>query len=165
MSRRTLIILLIVSGGLNLFFAGVIVTSIVVHDRRHGGIQGVNRRAGFRLFMAVRNLDEPHRTRALALLRAKRPEIRTKIRAVRQARRDLGRMLRRGDSSAANIEAGFRRLHNARGEAQVALHALVRVIAEKLTPDQRKRFYQAAFRPRPARRDRRHRERRQERRE
>jgi len=164
-SRRVLIILLIVSGGFNLFLAGVIVTSIVVHERRHGDMHKVNRRAGFRLFLAVRDLDEPHRTEAMALLKARRPEIRAKVRAVRRARRDLGRMLRRGDSSAAAVEAGFQRLHKARGEAQVALHALVRVIAEKLTPDQRKRFYQAAFRPRPARRNRRHRERRQERRE
>lgn len=162
MSRRLLIILLIVSGGVNLFLAGVIVTSIVVHERRHGGVHNVNRRAGFRLFLAVRDLDEPHRARAMALLREKRPEIRGKIRAVRQARRDLGRMLRSGDSSAADVEAGFRRLHAARGEAQVALHALVRTIAEKLTPDQRKRFYRAAFRPKP-RRMRERRERRQER--
>lgn len=165
MSRRLLIILLIVSGGFNLFFAGVIVTSLVVHDRRHGGMGTPNRRSGFRLFLAVRDLDEPHRSRALALLREKRPEIRARIRAVRKVRGELGRMLRRGDASAGDIEQGFERLHKARGDAQRALHALVRVIVDKLNPGQRKRFYRTAFRPRTARHHRERRQRRRERRE
>lgn len=165
MSRRTLIILLIVSGGLNLFLAGVIVTSIVIHQSRHGGMTGPDRQAGFRLFRAVRGLDEPHRSRARALWKEKRREIRARIRAVREARRDLGAMLRKGDASASAIEAGFKRLHDARGDAQTALHALVRQIVEKLTPEQRKRFYRTAFRPRKMGRQRHRRERREDRRE
>jgi len=167
-SRRTLIILLIVSGGLNLFLAGVITTSIIVHVNRPELGHGPSRRAGFRLFLAVRELPEPHRAKAQALLREKRPEIRAKIRAVRVARRELGRMLRDGTASAEQIEAGFQKLHRTRGEAQTALHALVRQIVEKLPSAERKKFYRTAFKPRRhrhRRHERRERERREERRD
>ena len=109
---------------------------------------GPGPRAGFRLFLAVRQLDEPYRSRVQALLGEKRPEIRAKIRAVRAARGELGRMLRDGRASAEAIEASFRKLHQARGDAQTALHALVRQIVEKLSAEQRKQFYRTAFRPR-----------------
>ena len=146
MSRRTLIILLIVSGGLNLFLAGVIATSIVVHLNRPEVGRGPGPRSAFRLYRAVRELDEPHRSRARALLREKRPEIRARIRAMRAARRDLRRLIREGTASDDAIEAGFRTLHRARGEARVALRGLVRQIAGTLAPEQRSSFYRKAYR-------------------
>ena len=146
MSRRTLIILLIVSGGLNLFLAGVIATSIVVHLNRSEAGSGPGPRSAFRLYRAVRELDEPHRSRARALLREKHPEIRARIQAMRAARRDLRSLIGKGTASDDAIEAGFRTLHRARGEAQVALRGLVRQIAGTLALEQRSSFYRKAYR-------------------
>ena len=144
MTRRTLIILLIVSGGLNLFLAGVIATSIFVHLNRAG--DGPGPRAAFHLYRAIRGLDEPHRSRARALLREGRPQVRARIRAVRAARRDLRRMIRDGRVSDEAIDAGFRALDSARGAARLAMRDLVRQIAAPLTAEQRRRFYRSAYR-------------------
>ncbi len=146
MTRRTLIILLIVSGGLNLFLAGVIATSIVVHMNRPDVGRGPGPRTAFRLYRAVGALDEPQRSRARALLKEKHSDIRAKIEAIRTARRDLRRRIRDGAVAPEAVEAGFRSLQQARGEARMALHTLVRQIAESLTPDQRRRFYRKAYR-------------------
>ncbi len=146
MTRRTLIILLIVSGGLNLFLAGIIAASVFAYWNRPD--IGSGPRTAFRLYRAVDDLAEPQRSRARALLKEKRPEIRARIEAIRAARRDLRRRIRDGAVAPDAVESGFRRLQQARGEAQTALHALVRRIAETLTPDQRQRFYREAYRPR-----------------
>lgn len=148
MTRRTLIILLIVSGGLNLFFVGVVAVSVIVHWSGPETGRGPGSRTAFRLYRAVDDLAEPQRTRARALLKEKHPEIRAKIEAIRTARRDLRRRIRDGAVAPETVEAGFLSLRRARGEAQMALHALVRRIAETLTPDQRQRFYSQAYRPR-----------------
>ena len=148
MTRRTLIILLIVSGGLNLFLAGVIATSIVVHMNRAEVGRTLGPRTAFRLYRAVDELDEPQRSRARALLKEKRPEIRAKIEAIRAARRDLRRRIRNSAAVPGTIEAGFHSLQQARSEARMALHTVVRQIAETLTPEQRRRFYRKAYRPR-----------------
>ena len=146
MTRRTLIILLIVSGALNLFLVGIIAASAIVHWNRSE--IGPGPRTAFRLYRAVEELAEPQRSRAHALLKEKRPAIRARIEAIRAARRDLRRRISRSAVSPEAVEAGFRSLRLARGEAQAALHALVRQIAESLTPDQRQRFYRQAYRPR-----------------
>jgi len=146
-TRRTLIILLIVSGGLNLFLLGVIAASIVVHMNRAEVGHTFGPRTAFRLYRAVDALDEPQRSRARALLKEKHPEIRAKIEAIRTARRDLRKRVRNGAVAPAEIEAGLHGLQRARGEARMALHTLVRQIAETLTPDQRRRFYRQAYRP------------------
>ena len=148
MTRRTLIILLIVSGGLNLFLAGIIAASVFAYWNRPDIDRGPGPRTAFRLYRAVDELPEPQRSRARALLKERRPEIRARIDAIRTARRDLRQRLRRGATSPEAVEAGFRSLQRTRGEAQTALHALVRQIAETLTPDQRQRFYRQAYRPR-----------------
>ena len=148
MTRRTLIVLLIVSGGLNLFLAGIIAASVFAYWNRPDIDRGPGPRTAFRLYRAVDELPEPQRSRARALLKEKRPEIRARIDAIRTARRDLRQRLRRGATSPEAVEAGFRSLQRTRGEAQAALHALVRQIAETLTPDQRQRFYRQAYRPR-----------------
>ena len=148
MTRRTLIVLLIVSGALNLFLVGIIAASVIAH---WGGPEigpGPGPRTAFRLYRAVDELEEPQRSRARGLLEEKHPQIRAKIQAIRAARRDLRRRIRDGAVSPEAVESGFRRLKRARGEAQAALHALVRQIAESLTPDQRQRFYRQAYRPR-----------------
>ena len=145
-TRRTLIILLIVSGGLNLFLVGVIAASVIVHWNRPEIRGGPGPRTAFRLYRAVDNLDEPQRSRARSTLKEKRPEIRARIEAIRAARRDLRRRIRDGAVSPEAVESGFRSLQRARGEAQAALHALVRQIADSLTPEQRQRFYREAYR-------------------
>ena len=146
MTRRTLIILLIVSGGLNLFLVGIIATSVYMHVYGHGGESGPDPRTAFRLYRAVDRLDEPQRSSARALLKAKHPEIRARIKDIRAARRDLRRRIRDGAAAPEAVEAGFRSLQQARSEAQAAFHALVRQIADSLDPAQRRRFYRAAYR-------------------
>ncbi|MDE0705958.1 MAG: periplasmic heavy metal sensor [Rhodospirillaceae bacterium] len=148
MTRRTLIILLIVSGALNLFVVGVIAANVILYWHVPNAQHGPGSRTAFRLYRAVDDLDEPQRARARALLEEKHPQIRAKIQAIRAARRDLRRRIRDGAVSPEAVESGFRSLQRARGEAQAALHALVRQIAESLTPDQRQRFYSQAYRPR-----------------
>lgn len=148
MTRRTLIILLIVSGALNLFVVGIIAASVIAHWGGPEIGRSPGPRTAFRLYRAVDGLDEPQRARARALLEEKHPQIRAKIQAIRAARRDLRRRIRDGAVSPEAVESGFRSLQRARGEAQAALHALVRQIAESLTPDQRQRFYSQAYRPR-----------------
>ncbi len=152
MTRRTLIVLLIVSGALNLFLVGIIAASVIVHWGGPKAGHGPGPRTAFRLYRAVDELEEPQRARARALLKEKHPQIRAKIQAIRAARRDLRRRIRDGAVSPEAVESGFRSLQRARGEAQAALHALVRQIAESLTPDQRQRFYRQAYRPRAKKR-------------
>ncbi len=152
MTRRTLIILLIVSGGLNLFLVGVIAASVVVHWNRAEVGRTLGPRTAFRLYRAVGGLDEPQRSRARAQLKERHGEIRARIETIRAARRDLRRRIRDGAISPEAVEAGFRSLQQARGEAQAAVHALVRQIAETLTPDQRRSFYREAYRPRAKKR-------------
>ena len=65
MTRRTLIILLIVSGGLNLFLAGIIAASVFAYWNRPD--IGSGPRTAFRLYRAVDDLAEPQRSRARAL--------------------------------------------------------------------------------------------------
>ena len=148
MTRRTLIILLIVSGGLNLFLAGIIAASVFAYWNRPDIDRGPGPRTAFRLYRAVDELPEPQRSRAHALLKEKHPDIRARIEAIRAARRDLRKRIRDGAVAPDAVEEGFRSLQRTRGEAQMALHALVRRIAESLTPDQRERFYRQAYRPR-----------------
>lgn len=148
MTRRTLIVLLIVSGALNLFLVGIIAASVIAHWGSPEIGRGPSPRTAFRLYRAVDGLEEPQRSRARALLEEKRPQIRAKIKAIRAARRALRRGIRDGTVSPEAVEAGFRDLQRARGAAQAALHALVRQIAETLTPDQRRSFYRKAYRPR-----------------
>ncbi len=148
MTRRTLIVLLIVSGALNLFLVGIVAASVIVHWGGPETARGPGPRTAFRLYRAVDGLDEPERARARALLEEKHPQIRARIQAIRAARRDLRRRIRDGAVSPETVESGFRSLQRARGEAQAALHALVRQIAESLTPDRRQRFYSQAYRPR-----------------
>ena len=148
MTRRTLLILLIVSGALNLFVVGVIAANVILYWHVPNAQHGPGSRTAFRLYRAVDDLDEPQGARARALLEEKHPQIRAKIQAIRAARRDLRRRIRDGAISPEAVESGFRSLQRARGEAQAALHALVRQIAESLTPDQRQRFYSQAYRPR-----------------
>jgi len=69
-TRRTLIILLIVSGGLNLFLAGIIAASVFAYWNRPD--IGSGPRTAFRLYRAVDDLAEPQRSRARALLKEKR---------------------------------------------------------------------------------------------
>ncbi|MCY4393676.1 MAG: periplasmic heavy metal sensor [Rhodospirillaceae bacterium] len=146
MTRRTLIILLIVSGGLNLFLVGIIAASVIVHWSRSEIGRDPGPRRAFRLYRAVDNLDEPHRARARATLKKMHPEIRAKIEVIRAARRALRKQLRDNAVSPEAVEAGFRSLQQARSETQAAFHALVRQIAETLSPEQRRRFYREAYR-------------------
>lgn len=156
MTRRTLIILLIVSGGLNLFLIGAIAASAIVHWNRAEVGRTVGLRSAFRLHRAVGALDEPQRSRAQALLKEKHGNIRARIDAIRAARRDLRRRIRDGAVAPEAVEAGFRSLQQARGEAQAAFHALVRQIAESLAPERRPGFYREVYRWR-ARKHKRHR--------
>ena len=164
MTRRTLIILLIVSGGLNLFLVGLVAASVIFYWSQSDIGRGPGPKSAFRLYRAVDGLGEPQRARARALLKENRPEIRARIEAIRTARRDLRKRIRRGATSPEAVEAAFRNLRQARSEAHMAYHALVRRIAETLTPDQRRRFYREAYRWR-ARKHKRYRHDERERRE
>jgi hypothetical protein len=149
--RRFLWIALIASLAVNLFVAGFVVANVINrgwhgHHRPHGGRLAL--RAGFRA------LDTETRAMAERAWRAKLPEIRARLDAIRTAHHAFRDALDRSDTDPAGVQAAFQRIHEARGAAQQLIHRTIREIADKMTPAERKKFYKAVF-DRRFRRDRR----------
>jgi Spy/CpxP family protein refolding chaperone len=152
-SRRFLWITMIASLAVNLFLAGFIVASVV--NRGWHGHRLPPGRGRLALRAAFHTLDAKTRATAEQQWRAKLPEIRAKLVAIRDAHRAFRAALDKAGTDPSGVEAAFQRIHAARGAAQTLIHQTIREIAEKLSPDQRKKFYKAVFDRRFHRRDRR----------
>ncbi len=152
LSRRFLWITLIGSLAVNLFLAGFIVASVV--NRGWDGHHGRAHRGRLHLRAAFRVLDGDTREMAQKTWRERLPEIRERLRAIREAHRNFRATLDKADTDPAAVQAAFQRVHDARGAAQALIHKTIREIGEKLTPEQRKAFYKAVFERRFRRRDR-----------
>lgn len=151
LSRRFLWITLIGSLAVNLFLAGFIVASVV--NRGWDGHRSAHR-GRLHLRAAFRALDGEARETAREHWRQRLPQVRQKLRAIRDAHRAFRATLDKADSDPAAVETALQRIHAARGEAQAFIHQTIREIGEKLTPAQRKAFYKAVFDRRFRRRDR-----------
>ena len=148
MTARRLWIVLILSLSANLFLGGLVAGKFIFDTKppRHGP----------RLRLDMRNamqvLQPTERAKAAQLWRLRRPEMRTKLRAVRQARRKLRRVLQAENTTQAQIDEAFAEVKKRGGEAQAVFQNVLRDIATALPADQRKAFFRAAFK----RRGRRH---------
>lgn len=151
-SRRFLWIALIASLAVNLFVAGFVVANVAHRgwDRHRPPPRGL-----IHLRAAFRTLDGDTRKTAREIWRARRPALRQRIETIRDAHRAFRAAVEKSDTDPAAVETAFQRLHEARGAAQAYVHQTIREIGDKLTPEQRLRFYKAVFERRFRRRHRR----------
>lgn len=163
MSRRTLIILLTISGGINLFIAGLVVASLFFHGWRGGPPGRHHGPLNFRAAMAT--LSEPSREKARAIWVKNLPQLRERIRARRKIRRSLRDLTRSGNPTPTEIDAILKKLSLERGETERMVHGILLRIGGQLRADERSKFYRSVFKRRRFFRRRHHdRERRRERR-
>ena len=100
MTARRLWILLIVSLSSNLFLGGLFAGKLIF-DRKPLP-PGPRLRVDLR--HAMRALQPASREKADTLWRLRRPDLRQRLRAVREARRNLRRLLSREEATAAQID-------------------------------------------------------------
>lgn len=148
LSKRGLGITLIVSLGVNLFLAGMIVTGVLYH-KRGSGVAGHDR--PFPHWSARRALEGESRRKVDVIWREARPSLRMHIREVRKARRDIRRQLRADALDRSALDKAFAALRASHAGAHNAMHALIGRIAETLNVEERRQY----FRRRHWRRDRR----------
>ena len=155
---RRLAIALAVSVGLNLFIGGM-VTSAWLSKKRPSGqrqpeIGAMMRPLDLRKGIAV--LGDADRPAIARIRKHFGPALRQQGREMREAQRDVGRLLREEALDPAALAAALKRLRRGSAAAQETMHGLMVDIVKELTPGQRRRFFEAAIRkPRDARRDRR----------
>jgi Spy/CpxP family protein refolding chaperone len=142
-SRRFLWVTLIGSLAVNLFLAGFLVSSAI--NRGWDGHHRPPHRGRLHLRAAFRVLDKDAREMARQHWRERLPAIRRSLDAIREAHRAFRAALDKADTDPAGVQAAFQRVHDARGAAQQLLHKTIREIGEKLTPEQRLKFYKAVF--------------------
>ena len=154
---RRLAIALAVSVGINLFIGGMVTSAWLSKKPRFGQrppeigatMRPLDLRKGI---AALGDADRP----AIAKVRERfGPALRQQGREMRQAQRDVGRLLKTEDLDPAELEAALGRLRRGSNAAQEAMHAVMVDIVTELTPEQRRRFFEAAIRkPRGGGRDR-----------
>jgi uncharacterized membrane protein len=154
LSKRGLGITLIVSLGINLFLAGMIVTAAIYHKGGRGW-GGYDR--AFPHWSARRALDGKSREKVDAIWRDARPDLRKRLQEVRRARREIRHQLRADTLDRAALDRAFAALRASHDAAHNAMHALIGRIAETLNAEERRRY----FRRRHWRRHRRFREHRE----
>jgi len=138
LSKRGLGIALIVSLGINLFLAGMIVTGALYH-KRGGGVAGYDR--PFPHWSARRALDGESRRKVDSIWREARPDLRSRIREVRKARRGIRRQLRADTLDRSALDKAFAALRASTSNAHNAMHALIGRIAETLSAEERRRYF------------------------
>jgi len=152
LSKRGLGIALIVSLGVNLFLAGMIVTAVVTH--KGGGRSWANEGRPFPHWTARRTLKGPSRDKVDAMWREARPDLRMRIREIRAARREVRRQLRAETIDKAALERAFTDLRTSTANAHQAMHTLIGRIAETLSAEERQNYFRRRHwrrhrRPRP----------------
>lgn len=138
LSKRGLGIALIVSLGLNLFLAGMMVTGALFH-KRGSGMAGYDR--PFPHWSARRALDGESRSKVDTIWREARPNLRTHIREVRKARRNIRRQLRADTLDRSALDKAFAALRTSTNSAHNAMHTLIGRIAETLNAEERRRYF------------------------
>ncbi|MEJ2120662.1 MAG: periplasmic heavy metal sensor [Alphaproteobacteria bacterium] len=155
LSKRGLGITLIVSLGINLFLAGMIVTAAIYHKDGRGWGGGYDR--AFPHWSARRALDGKSRDKVDTIWREARPDLRKRLHEVRRARREIRRQLRADTLDRAALDRAFAALRASTDGAHIAMHALIGRIAETLNAEERRSYFRRRH-WRRHRRFRRHRE-------
>jgi Spy/CpxP family protein refolding chaperone len=155
---RRLAIALAVSVGLNLFIGGMVTSAWLSKKPRSGQrppeIGAVMRPLDLRKGIAA--LGDAERPAIVKVRERFGPALRQQGREMREAQRDVGRLLKTDNLDPAELAAALARLRRNSDAAQETMHAMMVGIVGELTPEQRRRFFEAAIRkPRDARRDRR----------
>lgn len=146
-STRKLAIALAISIGLNLFLGGAIASAWLV-KRQYG--EAPPPRAGmagdfdFRGGLAA--LGGEARPLAREIRRKYGPRLREAGKAMHDARREAGRMLRADDIDPAELDKTLSALRARSDEAQAVMHGVLMEAMTNLTPDQRREFLEAAMR-------------------
>jgi uncharacterized membrane protein len=139
LSKRGLGIALIVSLGINLFLAGMIVTATIYQKggRSWGG--GYDRALPH--WSARRSLEGDSRKRVDAIWREARPDLRMRLRDVRRARREIRRQLRADTLDRSALDRAFAAFRTSTNAAHNAMHALIGKIAETLNAEERRSYF------------------------
>jgi uncharacterized membrane protein len=139
LSKRGLGIALIVSLGINLFLAGMIVTSAIYHKGGRGGWAGPGR--AYPHWTARRALEGQSREKVDAIWKEARPDLRMRLREVRRARREIRRQLRADTLDRPALDRAFEALRNSSNAAHNAMHVLIGRIAETLSAEERRSYF------------------------
>ncbi|MBE9558782.1 MAG: periplasmic heavy metal sensor [Proteobacteria bacterium] len=145
-STRKLAIVLSISIGFNLFLCGAIASAWLV-KRQYG--DGPPPRAGmagdfdFRGGLAA--LGGEARPLAREVRREYGPRLREAGKAMHDARREVGGMLRADEIDPAELDKALAKLRKRSDEAQAVMHELLTEAVTELTPDQRRKFLKAAM--------------------
>ena len=150
-STRKLAIALAVSIGLNLFLGGAIASAWLV-KRQYGGLRpppqaGMAGDFDFRGGLAA--LGGKARPLAREIRREHGPRLREAGKAMQDARREVGRRLRADAIDPVALDKALSDLRERADEAQAVMHEVLMEAITKLTPDQRRKFLEAATRRGP----------------
>ncbi len=156
-TTRRLAIALVISLGLNLFIGGMVMSAWLT--KRHFGQRQPQIGAMMRpldLRKGIAALGDADRPTIARIRERFGPALRQQGREMHKAQRDVGRLLKAEELDPAELEAALERLRRGSDAAQEAMHAMMVGIVGELTPEPRRRFFEAAVRkPRGGRRDRR----------
>ena len=146
-STRKLAIVLAVSIGLNLFLGGAIASAWLV-KRQYAGMRppptaGMPGDFDFRGGLAA--LGGEARPLAREIRQEYGPRLREAGKAMHDARREAGRMLRADDVDPGELEKALAAVRGRSDEAQAVMHEVLMEAMTKLTPDQRRTFLKAAM--------------------
>jgi len=159
LTPKRLGIFLIISLAVNLFLVGMIVTAVAFH-KRGGGWSGYNR--PFPHFIARRSLEGDARRKVDEIWRGARPDLRRQIRAAREARRSIRRLLHADTLDKPALERAFSELRTRSEAVHTTIQTTIARVAETLNAKERKSYFRR-HRWRRHRQSRRHREYRKDR--
>lgn len=144
---RKLAIVLAVSLGLNLFLGGMIASAWISRqvERERPAGPALSGKFDFRAGLEV--LGTAARPMAREIRREFGPRLRESGGEVRIARRRVGDLMRAGELDTQALEAAFRDLRQATDAAQAVMHQALLETMERLSPEQRRAFLDAAMPP------------------
>lgn len=145
-STRKLSLMLAISIGFNLFLGGAIASAWLV-KRQYGDAPppraGMAGEFNFRGGLAA--LGGESRPLAREIRREYTPRLRKAGKAMHIARREVDRMLRADEIDPAKLDKALSALRARSNEAQAEMHEVLMESIKKLTPDQRRKFLEAAM--------------------
>ncbi len=150
-STRKLAIVLAVSIGLNLFLGGAIASAWLV-KRQYGGLRPppqVGMAGDFDFRGGLAALGSEARPLAREIRREYGPRLREAGKAMQDARREVGRMLRADQIDPVALDVALADIRKRSDDAQAVMHQVLMEAITKLTPDQRRKFIEAAMRRGP----------------
>lgn len=145
-TARKLAIALAISVGLNLFLGGMITSAWIAksqfRDRRPplAGLAG-----DFDFRGGIEALGRDARPLAREMRDEYRPRLRESGRAMHEARRAVGEILRADAVDTARLRAALAELRGRSGDAQAVMHEVLIETMSRLTPEQRRHFLEAAM--------------------